>query len=267
MGLSLRTSGEWFDLLLAFFLVTIVVLLIGIITFGTGCCWMIVGFAITIGVSWVENKSMNEKARITARNDPRAWGLLSTTASRLSMNPPPVYVSSSASVNAFARGVMSPIIVINQGLINIMDHDELVFTIGHEMGHVKLHHTPLHTLFGSGMVAVNWLVYLPMLLFRMFFLSGRMSRSMEHSADRAGLHACQNIEASVRCLLKLKKGTRHLDERLVADALAMRLTTEDRPGLGDDLQRLLSTHPDMARRVNRLVKYSRDTGVGWPRTG
>lgn len=42
--------------------------------------------------------------------------------------------------NAFAAGVEDPIIVINSGAIDLLTYEELLFIIGHEVGHIKSQH-------------------------------------------------------------------------------------------------------------------------------
>ena len=262
-AVKLRYGSEWLDLFVALIVFLLIMAFLTFITAGIACCWITFALLMTGVFAYIANTKFSEKQRASPQNMVPLYYLVQVAGERLEMKMPAVYVDASPQVNAYARGIISPIIVLNTGLLKIMEEEEVLFVIGHEMGHVKLRHTALKTLFESGMVSLPWYLYIPMYLFRLLFLHGRMSRSMEYSADRAGLYACNDLEAAVRVLLKLKTESAYLDPDMVWNALSMRLKVEDKPGLSDDISRLLSSHPDTADRINKLVQYSRDTGVGW----
>lgn len=255
---ELRYGGEWLDLFVAVLVTVLILGVLSLVSSGLVCLWAIVGLVIVMIVSLVHNSSTKKRARlITKESFPELEEACSTASKRLGMGSNiPVYVDGSSEINAYASGIVSPIIVLHRGLVNRMDNEELLYIIGHEMGHVKLRHTSLKTIFESGMHHVPLLVYLPMLAFRMIFLRGRMSRSMEHSADRAGLYACQSIEAAVRAQLKLERSKVTNEE--VQAAIDSHGGSSDTK-LGD----LLRTHPKHAKRIREMVEYSRKTGVGW----
>ena len=113
------------------------------------------------------------------------------------------------------------------------------------------------------MTHVPFIIYLPLLLFRLLFLRGRMSRSMEHSADRAGLYACRDIGAAVSCMLKLHTGSASIDQDVIRKAIESGGKEFGQSGW----QNILSTHPDKASRIRVLTEYSRTHGIGWPTDG
>jgi Zn-dependent protease with chaperone function len=135
-----------------------------------------------------------------------------------------------------------------------MDRDEVMFVLGHEMGHIRLRHYAIQTVLGSPGAGVPWIVYLPLLAFRVLFLRGKLSRSMEYSADRAGLIACGSLENAVSTMIKLGSGKWVAPEQ-VKGVIDGRMKIDGDRGL---LAEILSTHPDLDDRVKELVRFGRD---------
>ncbi|HEX6938477.1 MAG TPA: M48 family metallopeptidase [Longimicrobiales bacterium] len=121
--------------------------------------------------------------------------------------PYPLFVSQTPLVNAGAYGMDQPFIVLNSGSLALLEHDELDFLLGHELGHILSGHVLYRT-----MTVV--LIRLAELGFPMVGLAARAvllallewSRKSELSADRAGLLAVQNPEAALGTMLKLAGG-------------------------------------------------------------
>jgi len=121
--------------------------------------------------------------------------------------PYPLFVSQTPLVNAGAYGMDKPFIVLNSGSLALLDDEELVFLLGHELGHILSGHVLYRT-----MTVV--LLRLAELGFPIVGLAARAvllallewGRKSELSADRAGLLAVQNPEAALRTMLKLAGG-------------------------------------------------------------
>src|ERR1700735_3000371 len=54
---------------------------------------------------------------------------------------PELYVTQTPMVNAMALGTSKPFIVLNSGIVELMDPEEIRFVIGHELGHVLSGHS------------------------------------------------------------------------------------------------------------------------------
>src|SRR5579871_4768337 len=59
---------------------------------------------------------------------------------------PELYITQDPMVNAMAIGTDKPFIVLNSGLVDLMDPEETRFVIGHELGHVLSGHTVYRTM-------------------------------------------------------------------------------------------------------------------------
>ena len=59
---------------------------------------------------------------------------------------PDLYIQWGYDINACTVGAENPIIILNSGLIDLCDDDEIMFVIGHECGHVKSNHMLYHMM-------------------------------------------------------------------------------------------------------------------------
>lgn len=172
---------------------------------------------------------------------------------------PELYVSQDPVVNAGALGMDDPFVVLNSSLVEVLSPDELEAVLGHEVGHVLSGHALYRTLL---------VLLLRLSLFR-YPLAGVAARPVlyallewyrksELSADRAGLLAVQDPEASMGALMQLAGGTR-------GEALDLEAFVEQsrRYREGDDvldavykaLNVLGSTHPFAVARVAELEAW------------
>ncbi|MBN1538891.1 MAG: M48 family metallopeptidase [Candidatus Thermoplasmatota archaeon] len=257
---ALRYPGEWFDLAIALIMGTMAFLVLGTLTGGVCCFWGLIGIIVMLLMVAVANSHLKEVGtRVSKDRTPEVHSLCNEASSRLEMGLPEVYIDRSPEINAYTRGIITPMVVLHQGLLDVMDEGELRFVIGHEFGHIRLYHFTIRTMFDPGIFRVPLIAYIPLLAFRMLFLNGRMSRSMEYSADRAGFVACGDIKDAVSCMIKLRTGQEKVDAGTLDRAVAGSLDLDENESI---LSGLLSTHPDLAGRIRELVEYSRSEGIG-----
>jgi len=260
---TLRYPGEWFNLILAAIIGSFIFVVLSFLTGGFCCLWGFVGLVFVIIMVGAANNHLKALGlSINEEEEPRLFKLSKEACTALGVEMPSIFMAGSPEVNAFTRGMISPIIVLNKGLVDIMNDGELKFVIGHELGHIKLFHFTIRTLFDTNIMRVPLLAYIPLMLFKILFLNGRMSRSFEHSADRAGLHACDSIEDAVSCMIKLKTGQKNIDDSRIRQAIAGKL---DIDGEDNFLRELFSSHPDFEDRVSEMVDYSQKNDIGWTR--
>ncbi|MBN1389141.1 MAG: M48 family metallopeptidase [Candidatus Thermoplasmatota archaeon] len=264
-NIALRYPGEWFDLMIALVMGTVLLLFLGFVTGGFCCLWGLIGIIVMLLMVAVANSHLKETSvRVGDETAPVIHSLCMEASKKLGMEMPEVYLDASPEVNAYTRGLVTPVVVLHQGLLDKMDQGELRFVIGHEFGHIKLYHFAIRTMFEPRLLRVPLIVYLPLMVYRLLFLNGRMSRSMEHSADRAGLHACEDINSAVSCMIKLRTGKKEVDRKTVAKAVAGKFEIDEEEGF---LSELLSTHPELADRIRELVEYSGNVRIGRPERG
>jgi Zn-dependent protease with chaperone function len=120
---------------------------------------------------------------------------------------PTIYIQPGG-LNAFTAGVEQPIVVFNAGLIDSMTQEELRFVVGHELGHIKSGHVLYYQvamlLPVLAEVVTNFtLGFGALISFPLEVALIRWQRMSELTADRAGLLACQDVNAAMTAMIKL----------------------------------------------------------------
>ena len=161
---------------------------------------------------------------------------------------PECYVMQTPLVNAMALGRDKPVIVINTGMVELLDAEELRAVIGHELGHILSGHAVYRTMLVILLRLAARAAFLPIALALTAIIWGleEWFRKSELSCDRAGLLAGQDLDASRRVLMKLAGGAQ-LSE-LNPDAFREQAQEYDAvPDLRDSVLKILqlqgTTHP------------------------
>ena len=142
---------------------------------------------------------------VTNESCPELYGLVKNVAESLDIDRlPEIYTIWSYGVNAYTTGYKdNTIMVIHTGAIDLMTDSELSFVIGHEAGHIKSGHVLYHVMvdFFSQIISSSGLAgKLAIPLQVALFYWYRMS---EFTADRAGLLACQDLNAALSAIMKM----------------------------------------------------------------
>jgi Zn-dependent protease with chaperone function len=188
---------------------------------------------------------------VTTTTQPALSKLADEAAHSLQVEPVQVFVAHSRALNAYTFGLTSPkVVVLHSALFKVMDPAEILFILGHEMGHVRLGHTWLNSLVG-GMAGIPSSFVASALLEVAFY---SWNRTCEYSADRAGLLACRNPHKAISALVKLETGAAGLDPAQLERALQAIEQREDH--WLRDLGELHATHPNTVRRIRELRKFA-----------
>jgi Zn-dependent protease with chaperone function len=174
---------------------------------------------------------------------------------------PEVFVTQNPLVNAMALGSDKPFIVINTGLIDLLDAEELRTVVGHELGHVLSGHAVYRTMLFHLINLAARIAWVPLGyigLRGIIWALEEWYRKSELSCDRAGLLAAQDPDAARRVLMKLAGGAR-LSE-LNSDAFLEQAHDYDAvPDVRDGLLKILqlqgNTHPFAVVRFAELTRW------------
>ncbi|MCR4441522.1 MAG: M48 family metallopeptidase [Peptococcaceae bacterium] len=111
-------------------------------------------------------------------------------------------------INAMTMGVEKPLVVLFSGCVDLMNRNELLFIIGHELGHIKSRHVLYHQMakvipilgeiIGKATLGVGELFSAGLQLALLHW-----ARMSEFTADRAGLLTCQSIDDAVSAFIKM----------------------------------------------------------------
>jgi len=126
------------------------------------------------------------------------------------------------------------IIILNSALINVMSPGEILFILGHEIGHFLMNHNYFDE---DPEVTVEESI---------------ASRAGEISSDRIGLLACQDIDVAIRAIIRIQSGLNDSFLRFDTGAFLQQMKTEK-------LYReylYKSTHPSATIRAKALLRFS-----------
>ncbi len=206
----------------------------------------------------------------------KIYGLVKNVALKSGLPMPEVYIIPSKSPNAFATG-RSPkhsSVALTEGIIDLLDSDELEAVIAHELGHIKNRDTLITTIAATiaGIIAyaasmARWAAFfgysdrdndssLLELLFLAFFapliatlLQLAISRQREYLADAASAKITGQPKNLAKALKKISQGI-----NIYPMALGNKATSAlfiENPFKGGFLS-LFSTHPPIKERIRRL---------------
>lgn len=132
---------------------------------------------------------------------------------------PELYVTQTPLVNAAAVGFDKPFIVLNSGLMELLNEDERRDILGHELGHIMSGHTTYTTIaiiiLTVGINNLPFLAGIALLPFQLALME--WYRKAEFSADRAGLLVSQDMRVTASTFMKMAGG-KELDDTLSVDA-------------------------------------------------
>jgi Zn-dependent protease with chaperone function len=216
--------------------------------------------------------------KVSERQFPHIYEMLRDGCYILDMEQvPELFVVQTPIVNAMALGMDKPFIVINSGLVDLMDPEELRAVVGHELGHVLSGHAVYRTMLFNLINLAQRIAWMPIGYIGLRAVIWGLEewfRKSELSCDRAGLLVGQDLDASRRVLMKLAGGSRLAE--MNADAFHEQAHEYDAvPDLRDSLLKILQlqgqTHPFAVVRYAELDNwaasgaYERILGGDYPR--
>ena len=142
--------------------------------------------------------------KVTSENYPKIYEYLQYACQILDLpKVPELYIEWGYSINAFTVGSENPIIVLNSGLIDLCDDDEIMFIIGHECGHIKSNHMLYHMMAQVINICIDSIPFGSIAAAPLQYALYYWDRMSEITADRAGLLCCQNKSAAIRAFMKM----------------------------------------------------------------
>ncbi|GLW34907.1 M48 family metallopeptidase [Actinoplanes regularis] len=206
-----------------------------------------IGLLLLVPVLVIIRETQRASIRGTAVElSPHQYGDLYRTADdfahRLGLpRRPTIYLANgNGTLNAFAAQATGHdyVVLANELFVNLQQNNRegLRFILGHELGHIRLHHVSLWY-----QLSVAYSERIPV-------LGPTLSRLREYSCDRHGAHLCPS-GASGLVLLASGRHTEHTTdvEQLVRQGQALR-------GFWVELAQLPQSHPFTVRRIERLFK-------------
>jgi heat shock protein HtpX len=214
---------------------------------------------------------------------PRVYNIVERLSQKVGLPMPKVYLIPTDSPNAFATG-RNPnhaSVAVTQGILGLLNDEELEGVIAHELGHVRNRDILISSIAATLAGAITWLASIAkwgmifggmrgeredrgeggggIAAIAMIFLAPlaamliqlAVSRSREYGADDTGAHWTGNPYALASALAKIESDSHRLP--LVASPSTAHLFIIA-PFLGGmSFGNLFSTHPPTAKRIERLT--------------
>jgi heat shock protein HtpX len=222
------------------------------------------------------------RAQPVSRDElPRVYQVVERLTKKIGIPMPKIYVIPTDSPNAFATGrnPSHASVAVTQGILNLLNDEELEGVLAHELGHVNNRDILISSVTatvagaitmlasmgrwamffggmggrddrdrGGGLAAILMLILAPIAA---TLIQLAVSRSREYQADASGAHYTGNPYALASALAKLAAYSRRLPMQATPSTAHLFII---QPLLGGmSFGNLFSTHPPIAKRIERLT--------------
>ena len=205
---------------------------------------------------------------------PRVYQVVERLTQKAGLPMPKIYVIPTESPNAFATGrnPQHASVAVTQGILNLLSDDELEGVLAHELGHVNNRDILISSIAatiagaityvtrfafffgggrderrGGGLSALAMMILAPLAAMLIQFA---VSRSREYQADASGAHLTGNPYALASALAKLEAYSKRVPMMATPSTAHLFII---QPLLGVNVGNLFSTHPPIAKRIERLT--------------
>ena len=249
------------------------------------------GITIGLGIAFVTNifayffsdkiALMSSGAKpVTREQLPRLYDVMERLAAKASISVPKLYVVPDAAPNAFATGrnPRHASVAVTQGLLEIMNDDELEGVIAHELSHVRNYDILISSIAATLAGAITWLAHwgwffgygdsddsgnrgggnaiLGLLLMILaplgaMLLQLGLSRQREYAADATGARMVGHPYGLISALQKLGAYNKRIPTTAISPSTSSLCIVKPLFGMGS-LSSLFSTHPPLEDRIETL---------------
>jgi len=239
-----ETSSLWFAIILSL----LIGFLLSLFTIGTFLLLLLLGLIYLRVKEWQIKSNL---LRISEKNYPELYNISKVAAYRLDIPLPPIYIENDLRLNAYTSGFGgSHWIVLNSGLLKELSLEELLFVLGHEMGHIKKEHTTWLNL-----ISPSGSYYLPLVSDGLRIIFNNWSLKAEYTADRAGLIAERKVEPCICALGKLMG----IKEDIDMEVLLREFERKNQDPLYK-ISEYFGDHPFIPNRIKQLLQFSKYLG-------
>lgn len=152
-------------------------------------------------VKWRETALCGNGFRVTLDSCPDLSMLATQVFNTLQLNyKPQLYMEQDYYINAYTVGhEENAFVSLSSGAVDKLSDAELAYVIGHEAGHIKSGHMLYHMMIAYMTMLLSKVPMANLLRVPLMY----WNRMSEFTADRAGLLANQNLEASLSAIMKM----------------------------------------------------------------
>jgi heat shock protein HtpX len=231
---------------------------------------------------WFSDKivlAMYRAKEVSEAEAPRLHAMVSELTARANIPKPRIYLLPAQAPNAFATGrnPQHAAVAVTQGLMNLLDEEELKGVIAHELAHVRNRDILIGSIAATIAGAIMFLAYMARFaaifggyggrgrnsenIFGLLFMAivapiaalliqMAISRSREYQADSSGAQFAGNPMGLAQALEKLGKYSKRIPMNANPATSHMFIV---KPLSGRSMLNLFSTHPPIEERIRRLL--------------
>jgi heat shock protein HtpX len=212
---------------------------------------------------------------VTREQLPRVYSVVERITQKIGLPMPKIYVIPTESPNAFATG-RNPAhasVAVTHGILGLLNDEELEGVLAHELGHVNNRDILISSIAATIAGAITYVarfgfffggmgdrddrrggagsLLMPILApIAAVLIQLAVSRSREYQADATGAHFTGNPYALASALAKLDAYSRRVPMAATPSTAHLFII---QPLLGMNFGSLFSTHPPVAKRIERLT--------------
>lgn len=214
-------------------------------------------------IKWHLIELQGANFKITKESCPELYKFTKEVGKRLDVRDfPKIYTEWGYFINAYTAGYEDNVLlVLYSGAVDLLTDDELMYVVGHEMGHIKSGHNLYHymaRIIGSIAAAIpgGQSVIAPIIVALKYW-----DRMSEFTADRAALLACQDIDVAIGSIIKMSGLPIKYFENMNREAFLdqAREFEEKYSGFADKAIKTISiideSHPWTVMRASELIKW------------
>ncbi len=267
---------------------TALFMVVGQILGGRNGMLIALGFAAVMNFFsfWFSDKlalTMNGARPVSEAQAPELHSIVAYLAQRAGIPKPKVYIIPSQTPNAFATG-RSPehaAVAVTEGLLQLLNREELEGVLSHELGHIKNRDILISSIAAVMAGAISFLANMAQwtLIFGGFsrdeddgvagligmfimmivapiaaaLIQMAISRSREFLADATGAKICGKPTALASALKKLEEWNRRIPMNVNPASAQMYIVN---PLSAKGFATLFSTHPPIEERIKRLLEMA-----------
>ncbi len=214
-------------------------------------------------IKWHVIELQGSNFLVTRESCPELYDLVRDVADTLDLRPlPRFYTQWGYNINGYTTGYKEDtLLVLNSGAVDLLSEDELRYVVGHEGGHIRSAHTIYHVMGQLFNSAIGQIPIVGSLATPIYYALLYWIRMSEFTADRAGLLACQNIDAAISAIIKMSGLPQRYFENMNKEAF-IKQATEFRQsfcGFTDKAIKTLtiagSSHPWTVLRAAELLAW------------
>jgi Zn-dependent protease with chaperone function len=162
---------------------------------------------------------LGQAVHVTPKQCPKVHAMLKEACDILDMHEPDLFLINHFVVNAWTFGTERPFIVLHSALVDLLDSEQLMGVLAHELGHVKAGHVLYRTIvfFLWQLLESLGIVRHPIAHFGILAALFEWARKSELTADRAELLVVQDARICMSLHMKMAAGSKEVYQQLDVD--------------------------------------------------